>query len=117
MHKFLIPIVACLALSACANLEHAWTEPRVSVYKYVGSVQCKGGGMPLATMMRQLSDAGIPALNVSCGRDGKIYPAVCGAADGHIGVLEVPEVKVSAAQSLGFRQLSDLPEATKVACP
>jgi hypothetical protein len=117
MHKLLIPIVACLALSACANLEHASTQPRVSVYKYVGSVQCKGGGMPLATMMRQLSDAGIPALNVSCGRDGKIYSAMCGAADGHIGVLEVPAAKASAAEALGFALLSGLHDATKVACP
>ncbi len=117
MHKLLMPIVACLVLNGCANLEHASTEPRVSVYKYVGSVQCKGGGMPLATMMRQLSDAGIPALNVSCGRDGKIYSAMCGAADGHIGVLEVPAAKASAAETLGFGLLSSLPEATKVACP
>jgi len=117
MHKLLISVVATLALGACANIERASTEPHVSVYKYVGSKQCSGGGTTLATMMRQLSDAGIPAINVSCGVDGKMYPAMCGAADGRIGILEVPEAKVSAAAALGFAPLSNLPEASKTVCP
>lgn len=117
MYKFLISVVAIVALSACANVGGVAQAPGVSVYKYVGSKQCSGGGAPLATMMRQLSDAGIPVMNVSCGVDGRMYPAVCGAADGRIGILEVPEAKVSAAAALGYAPLSSLPEASKTVCP
>lgn len=117
MPRFLISLIVLMALSACANLERMFQEPRVSVYKYVGSKQCSGGGTPLATMMRQLSDAGIPAMNVSCGVDGRMYPAMCGAADGRIGILEVPEAKVAAAAARGFAPLSGLPEASKTVCP
>lgn len=117
MQKFLISLVVLMALSACSNLERMFQEPRINVYKYVGSKQCSGGGTPLATMMRQLSDAGIPAMSVSCGVDGRIYPAMCGAADGRIGILEVPEAKASAAAALGFAPLSSLPEASRTVCP
>ena len=44
--------------------------------------------------MNQLSDAGIPMINVGCGADGRMYPAMCDATDGRIGILEVPEAKV-----------------------
>ena len=117
MQKLLIFLTAIMALSACANLEHAPTATGVSVYKYVGSVQCRGGGTPLATMMRQLSDAKIPVLNVSCGSDGRMYPSMCGAADGRIGVLEVAAANVPAASALGFAPMTRLPEATKLVCP
>lgn len=117
MQRLLISVVATMALNACSTFEPASTEPRVSVYKYVGSVQCKGGGTPLSAMMRQLSDGGIPVLDVSCGTDGRMYPAVCGAADGRIGILAVPEARVAAAKTLGFLPLSSLPEARKTMCP
>lgn len=117
MQKFLIVLAAALMLSACANFGRVAPAPGVSVYKYVGSKQCTGGGTSLATMMRQLSDGGIPAMNVNCGTDGRMYPAMCGAPDGRIGILEVPEAKVSAAAALGFAPLSNLPEASKTVCP
>lgn len=117
MPKFLISVVALAALSACADFGRVAPASGVSVYKYVGSKQCSGGGTPLATMMRQLSDGGIPVMNVNCGTDGRIYPAMCGAPDGRIGILEVPETKVSAAGALGFAPLSGLPEASKAVCP
>lgn len=117
MHKLLISVLAIGALNACTDLQRVSTEPRASVYKYVGSVQCKGGGTPLSAMMRQLSEGGVPVFDVSCGTDGKMYMAMCGAADGRIGILEVPEAKVSAAAALGFAPLSSLPAATKTVCP
>lgn len=112
MHVF---VTALLILSACADL--ARVAPGVAVYKYVGSKQCSGGGVPLATMMRQVSEAGVPVQNVSCGTDGRMYPTMCGAPDGRIGILEIPEHKVSAAAALGFAPLSNLPEASKTVCP
>lgn len=116
MHKLLI-VTTVLMLSACAGLGQMASASRVSVYKYVGSRQCEGGGVPVEKMMRQLSEAGIPVMNVSCGTDGRIYPAMCGAPDGRIGILEVPEGKLSAASALGFAPLTSLPEASKTVCP
>ena len=117
MHKVLIVIGTVLMLSACADLGRVAPAPGVSVYKYVGSKQCEGGGTPVEKMMRQLSEAGIPVMNVHCGTDGRMYPAMCGAPDGRIGILEVPEGKVSAAAALGFAPLSNLPQASKTVCP
>ena len=117
MPKYFISLIALAALSGCADFGRVAPPSGVGVYKYVGSKQCSGGGTPLATMMRQLSDAGIPAMNVNCGTDGRMYPAMCGAPDGRIGILEVPEAKVSAAAALGFAPLSGLPEASKTVCP
>ena len=117
MHKLVLVMTAAIALSACADLGRVTPAPGVSVYKYVGSRQCEGGGTPVEKMMRQLSEAGIPVMNVHCGTDGRMYPAMCGAPDGRIGILEVPEGRVSAATALGFAPLSNLPGASKTVCP
>lgn len=117
MRKLLISVAAGVMLTGCTNVERPATEPRINVYKYVGSLQCKGGGTPLSAMMRQLSNGGIPVLDVSCGTDGKMYPTVCGAADGRIGIFAVPEARVAAAKALGFSPLSSLPEASRTVCP
>ena len=117
MHKLALMMTAAMTLSACADLGRVAPASGVSVYKYVGSRQCEGGGTPVEKMMRQLSEAGIPVINVHCGTDGRMYPAMCGAPDGRIGILEVPEGKVSAATALGFAPLSGLPEASKTVCP
>lgn len=117
MHKLVLMMTAAMMLSACADLGRVAPASGVLVYKYGGSKQCEGGGTPVEKMMRQLSEAGIPVMNVHCGTDGRMYPAMCGAPDGRIGILEVPEGKVSAAAALGFAPLSGLPEASKTVCP
>ena len=117
MGKLALVTTAAMTLSACADLPRVAPGPGVSVYKYVGSRQCEGGGTPVEKMMRQLSEAGVAVMNVHCGTDGRMYPAMCGASDGRIGILEVPEDKVSAAAALGFAPLSNLPEASKTVCP
>ncbi len=114
MRIFLAPLVALATLVACGGGESPATN--VSLYKYVGSVQCTGGGTSLSAMERQLTDAGIRVLTSSCGVDGNAYPAVCGAPDGRIGVFEVPAAQAQAASAVGFAPLSNLPAATKVAC-
>lgn len=101
-------------LVACGNSDG--TPTNVSVYKYVGSVQCSGGGIPISTLQRQLTDAGIQVQTASCGSDGNIYVAVCGAADGRIAIFDVPVTEAQTATELGFAPLSNLPSATKVAC-
>ena len=117
MHKRILVMSAAMTLSACADLGRVAPGAGVPVYKYVGSRQCEGGGAPVEKMMRQISEAGIPVMNVHCGTDGRMYPAMCGAPDGRIGILEIPENKVSAAAALGFAPLSNLPEASKTVCP
>lgn len=117
MRRMYLIVLPVMILSACAEMGHVAQAPGISIYKYVGSKQCSGGGVPLASMMRQLSDAGIAVMNVSCGTDGRMYPAMCDAPDGRIGILEVPEGKVSAAVRLGFAPTSNLPEASKTICP
>lgn len=114
MRTFLASLVAFATLAACEGIESK--PPSVSLYKYVGSVQCTGGGTSLPAMVRQLTDADIPVLASACGVDGNAYAAVCGAADGRIGIVEVPAAQAQAASALGFAPLSSLPAATKVAC-
>lgn len=117
MRRTNVLLAISLMLSACAGTGRLAQAPGTSVYKYVGSKQCSGGGVPLATMMRQLSDAGVAVMNVSCGTDGRMYPAMCDAPDGRIGILEVPEGKLTAAAASGFAPLSNLPEASRIVCP
>jgi hypothetical protein len=88
----------------------------VTLYKSFGSVQCTGGGVSLEAMQQQLAAAGIQVLSASCGTDGRMYIAVCGAGDGRVGIFEVPATQAEAASALGFAPLSVLPGATKGAC-
>ncbi len=86
------------------------------VYKYQGSRQCEGGGVPLAEMQRQLQNAGAGVTNSTCGMDGRMYPAFCGGADGKINIFTINSTAVNAALSQGFSLLRDLPEAQKTSC-
>ena len=116
MRIFLVPLVALATLAACGGSESASPGANVSLYKYIGSVQCTGGGTSLPAMERQLTDAGIQVLTSACGGDGNAYPAVCGGADGRIGIFEVTVAQAQGASALGFAPLSNLPVATKVSC-
>lgn len=116
MRIFSACLVVFATLAGCGAVESKSPNASVSLYKYVGSVQCAGGGMSLQAMERQLTNAGIPVLTSACGTDGRIYAAVCGAADGRIGIFEIPATQVQAASALGFVPLRSLRDATKVAC-
>lgn len=111
--KFL-PLVASVALAACAGTPK--TPQWVWVYKYDGSVQCEDGGVPVAAMQRELDRAGV---DVVCGRntgDGKVYPAMCGAATGRINAYLIARSDLAEAETLGFTPLEVLPEARMPAC-
>ena len=116
MRTFLLPLVAFAFLVACGGGDSNSPSASISLYKYAGSVQCTGGGMLLSEMERQLTGAGIQVLSSACGFDGNVYAAVCGGADGRIGIFEVPEAQAQAASTVGFAPLSNLPTATKAAC-
>ena len=115
--RIFLMLLAVTFFAACAGGENASSGANVSLYKYIGSAQCSGGGTPLAAMKRQLIDAGIQVHASACGGDGKFYPAVCGASDGRIGIFDIAPPQVPAASTLGFAPLSSLPSATKTACP
>jgi hypothetical protein len=104
--------LSVVLLAACGDDTPATTE----VYTSAGSVQCSGGGATLAQMQGRLQAAGVEVAASSCGLDGNVQAAVCGAPDGRIGVFAVPETATPAASAAGFQPLSSLPRATKTAC-
>lgn len=108
--------IAAGAVSACGGGGDGAPDPSVALYKYLGSVQCTGGGVSLFALERQLQDAGIGVLAASCGVDGNAYAALCGAPDGRIGILEVPADDAARAAPLGFAPLANLPGAVRLPC-
>ena len=108
-------LVLC-SLTACGGGESP-PPGKASVFKSMASVQC-GAGLSLATLQGQLSAANVPVSAATCGAAaGLAQPAVCGAADGKIGIFEIPSDKVSAAAAAGFPLLSTMPGAITIACP
>jgi hypothetical protein len=114
--KTLIFLIATFSLStACAK--EAVTEPTLKVFKSKGSIQCEPQtGIPPETMRSELEKAGITVKSFGCGVDGLMYPAVCGGANGAINIFEIPQSKALKAASLGFRNMSELQEATETPC-
>lgn len=89
----------------------------VSVAKSLGSVQCAGGGQSLAALEGQLRDVGVGVVAGTCGHDGIVRPAVCGASDGRIAIVDIDADQLPAASSLGFVPLDNLPFAQRAPCP
>lgn len=104
-----LPLLLVLATSACA------APPTTSVFKPLGSLQCSGGGQTAQALGRALADAGVPVLATRCGSDGRMYPAMCGAADGRVGIFDIAASDAAAAAKLGFRPLG--PDAQVRPCP
>lgn len=105
----LLPIsLAAKPVPAPANL--------IKIYKHQGSLQCQGGGEPLAQMRRQLNKLGVRVISGQCGVDGLVYPAVCGAPDGRINIFLIQRQGLSKAQAQGFELLKNLPDAQVTSC-
>ncbi|MFZ4649330.1 MAG: hypothetical protein ACOYLV_01350 [Rubrivivax sp.] len=117
MHKLVrLAILAAPALVvAGCSVAHGTSKP-VAVYMSLGSKQCQEGGRTVSDVQKTLRAAGIQVLAATCGSDGFAYPAVCGAPDGRIAIVDVPAEQASAAVKLGFRLLSDRPGATRSSC-
>lgn len=108
---------ALVALAVAPAAACASAPPKaVAVYLTLGSRQCQDGGRSLAEVQKMLSEAGVKVLAATCGTDGMAYPAVCGAPDGRIAIVDVPEGQVEAARKLGFSLLSDRPRAQRLGC-
>lgn len=111
------PLALLVCLPGCATgVSDLPSEETVKSYKYLGSVQCSGGGISLDEIKRQLKDAGIQVASANCGIDGYMHIAMCGAPDGRIAIVEIPESKARVAAALGFLPLQNLPDATEVPC-
>ncbi len=104
------------ALLAACNKPQT-SEETVKIYQPLGSVQCGGGDItPLETMRRQLLDANIPVRAVACGNDGGFHTSECGEPDGSINIFTIPNTKESKAMAMGFKLLSELPNAKEKPC-
>jgi hypothetical protein len=93
------------------------SDATVEVLKSFGSVQCSGGGTTLSALEAQLTGAGIAVLRSSCGADGVLHPTLCGSPDGLVGIFDVSEAQLAAAEALQFAPLSTVPNAVRLACP
>lgn len=105
-----------IATASCANAGPAATPGTVRVYKSLGTVQCADGGTDLPTLARQLEGARLKVLGSACGTDGRVRPAMCGAADGRIAIFTLSADDARSASALGFGLLSSLPEARELPC-
>jgi hypothetical protein len=112
-----LALLAACSLTACASAPGQPAEPPVRIFKSQGSLQCSGGGTPVAALAQQLQAAGVAVISSACGTDGRMRIAMCGAADGRIGIFEVAARDTAAAAALGFAPLSRLPSAQVVTCP
>ena len=115
MKRRLFFFLLAALLAACS--EPPTSEETVKIYKPLGSVQCGGGDITSPeTMRKQLLDANIPVRVVACGNDGGFHTSECGEPDGSINIFTIPKTKESKALALGFKLLSDLPNAKEKPC-
>lgn len=113
--RMLVALSASL-LAACAADPAVSDVARVRVAKPLGSVQCSGGGVTVQELAKQLGGSGVKVLGSSCATDGRMHAAMCGAADGRLGVLEIGASDLKAAQALGFKPLEDWRGSAAVPC-
>lgn len=115
MRTLLLPFVILTSLSACGGGDDE-AENGMQVYRTMGSLQCSGGGVSLATLQTQLTAAKVEVRAAACGTDGQALPTLCGTPDGKIGIFEIPPAQAAAAAAAGFMPLSTLPAAKTIPC-
>ncbi|MBZ8140108.1 hypothetical protein CLD22_09400 [Rubrivivax gelatinosus] len=109
----LIVLPALLPLGGCAGASAA----TVTVYAAAGSRQCEAPPPePQAAAVARLVAAGLEPRSPRCGHDGRMRAAMCGLADGRIVVVDLPASALDAARNLGWKPLSELPDARVQAC-
>ena len=126
MRVVLVPFFVIATLSSCGGGVSASPPPDTNVFviKSRGAVQCTTAPMPLATLERQLTDAGVQLvgsigtqlISPSCGVDGKAYAASCGSPTGQIGIFLIQESQLQKATAAGFVLMSREPDAKKSDC-
>ena len=112
--RIFVPTLAVLAsLTACGGGDE---DASSKVFKSMGTLQCSGGGVSLATLQAQLAAANVQTLSAACGTNGVATATVCGAPDGRIGIFEISPTQAGAAAAAGFAPLSTLPTAKTIPC-
>ncbi|QJD58458.1 hypothetical protein HG264_05810 [Pseudomonas sp. gcc21] len=122
--SILICLPAALLTASCTNdsrLPDAQVAPppapqTVQVYKPTGAVQCGNPGATGATLALQLVESGVSVSDASCGHDGMMRIAQCGAPDGSIAVFAIAQRDLAKAQQAGFNPLAELPSAQLMPC-
>lgn len=88
----------------------------VPMARLLGTRQCESGGPTPESVANTLRDASIGMTTFDCGHDGRMRPAVCGAPDGRLVVVDVPVAQQERAEALGWRPLASMPGAQRQAC-
>lgn len=109
-------VITCALLAGCACHHNSPRSTGVKYYKPLGSVQCTDGGKSVGELEQDLLKAGITVTDTTCGTDGNMHAAMCGAPDGRIGIFKIDPAQSSAATALGFAPLTTLPDAAEVPC-
>ena len=108
--------VLLAAAASCAGADSSSPPGTIRVFKSLGSVQCAAAGVDLRTLEKQLDDAKLKVLSSSCGSDGRMHAAMCGASDGRIAIFELSAKDAESAAKLGFNAIGALPEAKLLPC-
>ncbi len=104
MNRFLI-ILMSTAIAACNAIPNATL---ITVQKPLGTLQCQDNDnaeLRLIQLSTLLTEAEIKIASAAISHDGRSRPAVCGAADGKIGLFKIPSKQLQRAQQLGYSLL------------
>ena len=74
----------------------------------LGTLQCQDNDnaeLRLIQLSTLLTEAEIKIASAAISHDGRSRPAVCGAADGKIGLFKIPSKQLQRAQQLGYSLL------------
>lgn len=92
-------------LVACAQVERQPGD-KVDFYKPVQARQCDAPGATSENLQLELAaleNAGVLVDDASCGHDGRMYPAVCGAPTGEVWLIRIDAGSEEGARAAGFQ--------------
>ena len=115
MHRsaFSVLLTLCL-LPGCAST--AATPAPLTMARALGTLQCETSGPTASALAQALRDAGVTVQAVGCAHDGRMRPAVCGAPDGRLAVVEIDPAQRPLAEALGWKPLSTWAGAQRQPC-
>ena len=104
MNRFLIILIPTV-IAACNAIPNTTL---ITVQKSLGTLQCQDNDNTehrFIQLSTQLKEAEIKIASAAISDDGRSHPAVCGAADGKIGLFKIPSKQLQQAQQLGYSLL------------
>jgi len=103
----------CLSLTACNdNIIDLEGEQHVRIYQDDQAISCADTGtVSVKTHGKLLIDENIELHCSQKGHDGMAYTESCGSETGSINIFTIHDKDLGEAESLGFSQLSTLPDA------